>query len=363
MKETGSIKPTRESEPQKSGKLKWQRIILLTVLAYEGLGCLLGGGLLIAQPNGSLMDMSVDLMNGVFRDFQIPGIILFGLGILNSSAFVIVLRRRPSDWFVSGLALAGLLIWFWVEIAILEELHWLHAMWGLPVVLGSLMIFSLLPNRERTIRKFLLMCGVISSIIYLTADIVSSFLWNGYSMRDQTVSELFAIDAPPRIIVILSFNLYAFFIYAFGIGLWKSSGTNRSIKIAGVFLIVKEIFGIAGTWFFPIHLRGIVGNYSDTMHGIITTVGVLCIALSMGFSSYALGKYFRIYSILTIIIFIICGILTGTYADELGQNLPTPGMGILERVNIYLFLLWVIVLSVIHIRKEKRLDFLSHFHD
>jgi hypothetical protein len=199
--------------------------------------------------------------------------------------------------------------------------------------------------------RILLLCGIGSSIIYFSADLIASFLWKEYSLRDQTVSELFAIDAPPRVLVIVLFNLYAFLIYAFGVGLWKSAGAKRSMKIAALFLIIKEILGIVGTWFFPIHLRGIPGNYSDTMHGIITTIGVLCIALSMGFSAYSLGKYFRIYSILTIIIFIVCGVLAGTYADELGQNLPTPGMGVLERTNIYLFLLWVIVLARIQLRK------------
>jgi hypothetical protein len=199
--------------------------------------------------------------------------------------------------------------------------------------------------------RILLLCGIGSSIVYFCADLIASFIWEHYSMRDQTVSELFAIDAPPRVLVIVLFNLYAFLIYAFGFGLWKSAGTQRSMKIAAACLIIKEILGIIGTWFFPIHLRGIRGNYSDNMHGIITTIGVLCIAFSMAFSAYSLGKHFRIYSILTIIIFIVCGVSAGTYADELGQNLPTPGMGVLERTNIYLFLLWVTVLAIIQLRK------------
>jgi hypothetical protein len=116
----------------------WQRITLLTILAYEGAGSLLGGGLLVAAPDGRLMKMPVDMMHGVFPDFLIPGLILIGLGILNSVAFIAVLRRTRTDWLLAGLGLCGLAIWFIVEIAILRELHWLHAMWGLPVVAGCL---------------------------------------------------------------------------------------------------------------------------------------------------------------------------------------------------------------------------------
>jgi hypothetical protein len=126
----------------------WQRVILLCVLGYEAAGCLSGGGLLIAEPDGRLMDMSVDIMHGFFPDFLIPGLILIGFGILTTAAFVAVLRRTRFDWLLAGLALGGLAVWFLVEIAVLREVHWLHAMWGLPVLAGGLAALPLVPSRR-----------------------------------------------------------------------------------------------------------------------------------------------------------------------------------------------------------------------
>jgi len=126
----------------------WQRVILLCVLGYEGAGGLLGGGLLVAAPDGRLMDMPVEILHGFFRDFLVPGHILIGLGILNTAAFVAVLRRARYDWLLAGLALGGLAVWFLVEIAVLRELHWLHAMWGLPVLAGGLAALPLVPSRR-----------------------------------------------------------------------------------------------------------------------------------------------------------------------------------------------------------------------
>jgi len=126
----------------------WQRIILLIVLGYEGLGALTGGGLLVAEPDGRLMDMPVEIMHGVFSNFLIPGIILTGLGILNTTAFVAVLRRTRIDWLLTSLGLGGLTIWFIVEIVILKEFHWLHAMWGLPVLLGCIATLPLVIHRR-----------------------------------------------------------------------------------------------------------------------------------------------------------------------------------------------------------------------
>ncbi len=118
------------------GQRTWQRVTLLTILGYEGAGALLGGTLLVAKPDGRYMDIPVSVMHGTFSDFLIPGLILFALGLLNVAAFVGVLRRRRWDWLGAGVALGGLAVWFFVEIVILRELHWLHVMWGFPVLLG-----------------------------------------------------------------------------------------------------------------------------------------------------------------------------------------------------------------------------------
>lgn len=131
--------------PIKNRQRPWQRITLLSILGYEGAGALAGGILLVAAPDGRLMDMPVVILHNVFANFLIPGVILTGLGILTTIAFVVVLRRAWTDWLFAGLSLGGLLIWFIVEIAILQELHWLHAMWGLPVLAGCLVALPLIP--------------------------------------------------------------------------------------------------------------------------------------------------------------------------------------------------------------------------
>ncbi len=128
----------------------WQRIILLSIIGYETAGALSGGILLAMAPDGRLMDMPVEIMHGFFKDFLIPGFMLMGLGILNAVAFIAVLLKNRNGWIFSGLALGGLVIWFTIEIIILQEFHWLHAIWGLPVIIGCPMIIRLIPRRKKT---------------------------------------------------------------------------------------------------------------------------------------------------------------------------------------------------------------------
>jgi uncharacterized membrane protein AbrB (regulator of aidB expression) len=55
---------------------------------------------------------------------------------------------------------------------------------------------------------------------------------------------------------------------------------------------------------------------NDVGHITLTAVEVLSIVLVMAFGSGAYGKWFRVYSIATIVILIAAGILTGVLYDR-----------------------------------------------
>ena len=48
------------------------------------------------------------------------------------------------------------------------------------------------------LRKVLLLCGILSSLVYIAADIFAARRYPGYRYTAQTVSELSAIGAPTR---------------------------------------------------------------------------------------------------------------------------------------------------------------------
>ncbi len=202
-------------------------------------------------------------------------------------------------------------------------------------------------QKSTRLQTILLSCGILSSVLYILTDLVSVAIWKDYHYTSQTVSELFAIDAPTRAFVVICFIIYAFLIYTFGIGIWLSSEGRRSLKVAAALIIGKEILGLIGTIFFPIHLRGVAGNYSDVMHGIVTAVGVFLFMFpAMIAGAVAFKGWFRIYSIVTMVLFICFGVMAGLMGKNLEANLPTPMMGIWERINIYGYMIWIVILSV-----------------
>jgi hypothetical protein len=195
-------------------------------------------------------------------------------------------------------------------------------------------------------RKVLLACGVVASLLYIATTILAASVWEGYSSASQTVSELFAIGAPSRSLVIPLFLAYSVLMIAFGIGVLKSAGQNRALRVVGSLLIGREVLGLLGTLFTPIHLRGVEGTLTDTMHAIITGVGVLFYLFAIGFGATALGKRFRLYSIGTLLVLVVFGTLAGLDGPRLAANLTTPWMGVWERINIFATMLWISVLAV-----------------
>lgn len=204
----------------------------------------------------------------------------------------------------------------------------------------------------RMMRKVLLVCGILSSLLYGT--MIGAIRFEGYDPLSQTVSELSAIGAPTRPLWTLLGSVYEVLVVAFGLGVWVSAGGKRALRAVGGLLIALGMLG----WVWPfasMHQREVMaaggGTISDTLHIILAMVTVLFMLVAIGFGATAFGNRFRLYSIATILILLVFGALTGLDGPRVATNLPTPWVGVWERINIYGFLLWVLVLAVTLLRK------------
>jgi hypothetical membrane protein len=200
-------------------------------------------------------------------------------------------------------------------------------------------------------RKVLLVCGILSSLLYVATTILGAMRWEGYSSTSQAISELSAIGAPSRPLVVSLFTVYSVLVIAFGLGVWGSAGEKRALHITGGLLVGYGVVCLVAP-FFPMHLRGAEATLTDTMHIILTMVTVLFILLTIGFGATAFGKRFRLYSIGTILILLVFGALAGLDGPQLAAQQPAPWLGVTERINIGVFLLWVVVLAIALLRAQ-----------
>ena len=81
-------------------------------------------------------------------------------------------------------------------------------------------------------RRFLLVCGILSPVLYVAMMMFIGLLWEGYSNANNVPSELSAIGAPTRSLWIVLGVVYAALMVAFGWALWKSPPPNRALRAA-----------------------------------------------------------------------------------------------------------------------------------
>jgi Protein of unknown function (DUF998) len=196
-------------------------------------------------------------------------------------------------------------------------------------------------------QRLLLFSGIVSSLLYAAMTALIAMHWDGYSSAAQTVSELSAIGAPTRSIWVPLGVVYGVLTAAFGVGVRASAGPNRALRVVGWLLFAYGTFGL---FWPPMHLRGEGFTRTDTLHILFAAVTVLLMMLALGFGAAAFGRRFRLYSIGTIVILVVFGALTGIESPRIAANLPTPWIGVWERINIGVFLAWIIVLAVALLR-------------
>jgi hypothetical protein len=200
-------------------------------------------------------------------------------------------------------------------------------------------------------RRALLLCGVVSSIVYLSADAIGSLRWDGYSYLDQTVSELAAIGSPSRPFVMWLFTAYNVLLIAFASGVRLSATDRPALRRPANAIGMIGWIGVLAA-FFPIHIRGSAWTANETMHVLLTAITVLSITVMIVSGAGAAGERFRAYSIATIVLTLGFGAWSGWIGRGLAADLPTPWIGVAERVCIYSYLAWVAVFSVMLLRER-----------
>jgi hypothetical protein len=194
------------------------------------------------------------------------------------------------------------------------------------------------------IKKWFVICGILSTVIYIATDIVATLGYQNYSYVSQCFSELQAVDAPTRPFVVIFMSIYNLSILLFSIGLMLTDKRKRAL-VAGLMLIGYAFSGEITTLFYPMHMRGVEGNLSDTMHANLTFVFVFFTLLFMGFAATLYEKKFLLYTVFTVLLLILFGSLAGMDGSLMAENLPTPWLGIKERINIYASLLWILIFA------------------
>lgn len=205
------------------------------------------------------------------------------------------------------------------------------------------------PREARAVpalRKTLLACGVLASVLYVAIDFVAALRYPAYhSFTSQAISELMASGAPTERLVDPPFLAYDVLMMAFAVGLWLSDSRAR-VRVLGGLLFAYAAIGLSGPTLFEMNVRGSNADpAADVLHIAATSVLSLFIFAAFGVGAAVHGKLFRLYSIASIAASVLLGVLTSFASTGLAAGAPTPWLGVSERALIGVFLVWVAVLA------------------
>lgn len=195
-------------------------------------------------------------------------------------------------------------------------------------------------------RRALLLCGVVSPLLYAVADALAGLGWEGYSFRDQTISELGAIGAPSRpLFATLLVVVYLLFT-GFGVGVWRSARGRRRLTVAAGLLIGLGLLALTVGQFAAMRLRGTEQGVSGALHLIEGAAAMVLLLAAMGFAAAALGRGFALYTAVTIAVMLSFGGWSSMEIPRVEAGLATPWLGVKERIYWYSYQAWYIALAV-----------------
>jgi hypothetical membrane protein len=188
----------------------------------------------------------------------------------------------------------------------------------------------------------LLACGVAAAALSIVTDLVAGSLSSGYDFVRQSISDLAAVGAPTRSLVVPAEITDDLLLLAFGAGLWRAGGDDRALRVTAALVAVNAVSGL-GVELFPMHLGR---PASENTPGVaLGATGVIALVGAMAASAVAIPGRFRRFS---------TGIL-GAFAALTVMGLTVvrePATGIQERTMAYTFAVWLAVLAAVLWRRS-----------
>jgi hypothetical protein len=198
-------------------------------------------------------------------------------------------------------------------------------------------------------KKIFMLCGIIAAVMYVGTVILGGLLRPGYSHISMAISELVADGAPNRSLLSSSFLIYNLFVSLFGVGLFHKVNSRLEGRLNGIVgslaLVAVGMAGLLMELAFPQEHGGIATTFAGTMHFVmagVASLGTMAAVLMLAFwfrTIPALKGYF-LYSIISVAVIFISG---GMSAAAMANHSPL--FGLIERITIFTFILWVFVVA------------------
>lgn len=185
--------------------------------------------------------------------------------------------------------------------------------------------------------------GVAALLLGLACDVLAAVVWKDYDFISQSNSELTAIGAPTRPVVVALLVAQSLLVVGLGLAAWTQAGSNTALRITAGLVTAYGVTGFAAQ-FFPTSLGERPAFLTPGV--LLGAAGVLVSVLAIAFGAAAWDNWFRFFSI---------GILVAFAAlTVLGFLQSHPRIGLQERVMGYSVMIWIAVLAGVLLNLESK---------
>ncbi|MCC6736123.1 MAG: DUF998 domain-containing protein [Bauldia sp.] len=216
--------------------------------------------------------------------------------------------------------------------------------------------------------RWLLLVGAAAPIFYALVVVVGGFAYPGYSHFGNTISDMMALAAPHRIPMAIGLALGCLLGPFLGAGLIARLGRfDRRFVLTGWMMILIGFVG-ASISFFPVD--GLPGDRApaEVIHLALTGLVFAFIAVAVGSFAFAarreagFGRVARrsrlgarrraAFEALASWSFVTLGIILASgLATSLAEAYDFEAVGLLERVFVGTYLVWLLVVAVALLRR------------
>src|SRR3989344_8028639 len=194
--------------------------------------------------------------------------------------------------------------------------------------------------------KILIACGFVGpAIFFFTIYFLFPFLYSGYDLANQTISDLGGLNSPIKTLAsVFGFSFFGIFIMLFAFGLFRLKETNLRGKMAVLFIFATGIL---------MYLTGIFndasGLYSKmgTFHEIVSSYQFPVLAIGLVLFAFSVAGKKKLRWLTPVIL--VLGLVTLSLAYVFFFTPDLQNRGIWQRAAIGLpYLIVVIIATTIY---------------
>jgi hypothetical protein len=208
--------------------------------------------------------------------------------------------------------------------------------------------------------QVLLACGIAYVVLYVVVnDVVAAHFYPGYDPVSQAISELSATGSPAMAFLAAFSPVWTVLWTVDRVRDRRPASRRRTTCTADYGRSAHRPRIVAVLWLvFPMTSRAdiVPGTtaVNDIGHLVMTGLTLIFVLAEIGFSAAAFGWPFRLYAVISCAAVVVFGALTGVQASKVAAGEATPWLGLLERLSIGAWLLWMAVLAVMLMTGARR---------